>query len=70
MCIRDRNEEGHELTIIDINEEKGRLVGNVLDVMCIQGNATSYRVQEEAGVKEADLLIAVDVYKRQRLSCF
>ena len=24
------NEEGHELTIIDINEEKGRLVGNVL----------------------------------------
>lgn len=27
------NEEGHELTIIDINEEKERLVGNVLDVM-------------------------------------
>ena len=24
------NEEGHARTIIDINEEKGRLVGNVL----------------------------------------
>ena len=34
------NEEGHELTIIDTNEEKAGLVGNVLDVMCIQGNAT------------------------------
>ena len=35
------NEEGHDLTIIDTNEEKAGLVGNVLDVMCIQGNATS-----------------------------
>ena len=63
------NEEGHELTIIDINEEKGRLVGNVLDVMCIQGNATSYRVQEEAGVKEADLLIAVTNKDEVNLLC-
>ena len=63
------NEEGHELTIIDTNEEKAGLVGNVLDVMCIQGNATSYRVQVEAGVKEADLLIAVTGKDEVNLLC-
>lgn len=62
------NEEGHELTIIDINEEKMSL-GNVLDVMCIQGNATSYHVQEEAGVKEADLLIAMTGKDEVNLLC-
>ena len=63
------NEEGHELTIIDTNEEKAGLVGNVLDVMCIQGNATSYRVQVEAGVKEADLMIAVTGKDEVNLLC-
>ena len=45
MLAEQLNEEGHELTIIDINEEKGRLVGNVLDVMCIQAMppAIAYR---------------------------
>ena len=38
------NEGGHEITIIDTNEEKVNMVGNLLDVMCIQGNATSYHV--------------------------
>ena len=63
------NEEGHEITIIDTNEEKINMVGNLLDVMCIQGNATSYHVQEEAGVKEADLLIAVTNKDEVNLLC-
>ena len=63
------NEEGHELTIIDIKEEKVSMVGNALDVMAIQGNATSYRVQEEAGVEEADLLIAVTNKDEVNLLC-
>ena len=62
------NEEGHELTIIDTNEEKMRL-GDILDVMCIQGNATSYRVQEEAGIKDADLLIAMTGKDEVNLLC-
>lgn len=62
------NEEGHELTIIDINEEKMRL-GDTLDVMCIPGNATSYRVQEEAGIKDADLLIAMTGKDEVNLLC-
>lgn len=41
----------------------------MLDVMCIQGNATSYRVQVEAGVKEADLLIAVTGKDEVNLLC-
>ena len=63
------NEEGHEITIIDTNEEKIGMVGNLLDVMCVYGNATSYRVQEEAGVKEADLLIAVTNKDEVNLLC-
>lgn len=62
------NEEGHELTIIDSNEEKMKL-GDILDVMCIQGNATSYRVQEEAGIKDADLLIAMTGKDEVNLLC-
>ena len=31
----------------------------MLDVMGVQGNGTSYTVQEEAGVEDADLMIAV-----------
>ena len=61
--------EGHELTIIDIKEEKVSMVGNALDVMAIQGNATSSRVQEEAGVEEADLLIAVTNKDEVNLLC-
>ena len=63
------NEESHEITIIDIREEKVRMVGNVLDVMSIQGNATSYHVLVEAGVKEADLLIAVTGKDEINLLC-
>ncbi len=63
------NEEGHELTVIDSNEEKVGEVGNTLDVMAIQGNATSYRVQLEAGVEDADLFIAMTGKDEVNLLC-
>lgn len=52
-------QEGHDITIIDAKEEKVENASNKLDVMGIVGNGTSYLVQEEAGVEEADLMIAV-----------
>ena len=52
-------QEGHDLTIIDTNLDKLDSVQARLDVSCIEGNATSYMIQMEAGVEEADLLIAV-----------
>lgn len=53
------NEEGHEITIIDMDEKKVNNCSTSLDVMGVVGNGTSYRIQEDAGIEEADLLIAV-----------
>ncbi|MBO5292674.1 MAG: Trk system potassium transporter TrkA [Lachnospiraceae bacterium] len=61
--------EGHDLTIIDISEEKIQNVTANLDVMGITGNGTSFRVQREAGVEEADLLIAVTNQDELNLLC-
>lgn len=51
--------EGHEITIIDKNEERLQYSISTLDVQGIDGNGTSYSVQKEAGIDNADLLIAV-----------
>ena len=51
--------EGHDITIIDSNDTKLESACTNLDVIGVSGNGTSYRVQQEAGVEDADLLIAV-----------
>ena len=52
-------EEGHDITVIDSRGDKVEHACNKLDIMGVQGNGTSYSVQEEAGVEGADLMIAV-----------
>ena len=51
--------DGDNVTVIDNKFEALEHINNNLDVMCIKGNCTSLRVLEEAGVREADLLISV-----------
>ena len=51
--------EQHDVTVIDTDEDVLREVRDTLDVMAIQGNGTSAQVLEEAGIRGADLLIAV-----------
>lgn len=51
--------EGHEITLIDNNAEILTQAMSTLDVQGLVGNGTSYRTQMEAGVLDADLLIAV-----------
>lgn len=51
--------EGHEVTVIDSNNRHLQNVISQCDVMGVLGNSTSYRIQMEAGVDAADLLIAV-----------
>ena len=53
------DEEGHEITLIDSDEEQLMECTELLDLMGICGNGTSYIVQKEAGIDSADLLIAV-----------
>ncbi len=50
--------EGQDITLIDMAPEKLKTASNSVDAATIKGNSTSYAVLEEAGVSEADLLIA------------
>jgi len=51
--------EGHELTLIDLSEDRLSTLQTKLDVDSICGSGTSFRVLKGAGVANADLLIAV-----------
>lgn len=57
--VEQLNNEGHSVTLIDKNQAALEKAVAKLDVLGIYGNGSSYRVQEEAGVSNADLLIAV-----------
>ena len=50
--------EGHDVVVIDNDPVKINELSNNQDVMCIEGNAVSFEVQQQAGVDEADLVIA------------
>lgn len=52
-------EEGHDITLIDRNPAKLTAMTSALDVAGVIGNGVDYEVQLEAGVEDADLLIAV-----------
>lgn len=52
------SQDDNDVTIIDKNEEALRKASETLDVMCIKGSGVSASVMIEAGVKEADLVIA------------
>lgn len=51
--------EGHDITVIDNNGEALKRSMETHDIIGIKGNGASYVVQKEAGVPEADLVIAV-----------
>ncbi len=62
-------EEGHDLVVIDSSPEALRTSVEVHDVMGISGNGASYAVQKEAGVEDADLLIAATSGDELNLLC-
>ncbi len=53
------SKEGHNITAIDIDAHRVETVANQYDVMGVVGNGASFSVQNEAGIGEADLMIAV-----------
>lgn len=60
--------ENHDISVVDTSEEAlGRL--SVLDVNAIRGNGSSYRVLQEAGVQDCDILIAVTNRDEVNLLC-
>lgn len=61
--------EGHEITIIDRSGEPLQQTSEDLDILCIEGNGATFSTQMEAGVNEADLLIAVTMSDELNLLC-
>ncbi len=67
--IEQLSKEGHDITIIDKNAQKIQELTNLFDVMGICGNGASFSVQKEAGIEEADLIIAVTESDELNLLC-
>lgn len=61
--------ENNDVTIIDKNAEALKKASENLDVMCIRGNGVSTKILMEAGVKEADLLIATTTSDEMNMVC-
>lgn len=53
------NDEGHNITMIDIDPERLQPALSALDIQGLVGNSTSFVTQQESGIEEADLFIAV-----------
>ena len=63
------SKEGHDIVVIDSSDKALQNSINILDVMGIKGNGASYPVQMEAGVPDADLLIAATSTDEQNILC-
>lgn len=61
--------EGHDITVVDSSAQKLEGLANSLDVQCVTGNGASYRVLEEAGVSQCDLVIAATSSDEVNMLC-
>ena len=52
-------DEGHDITVVDSDVERLEQIANTVDAMTLRGDGADYSVLSEAGVADADLLIAV-----------
>lgn len=67
--IRQLSGEGYDLTLVDVNTAVLEQTMNLYDVMAVQGNCATMSVLRQAGVEDADLLIAVTNADEMNLLC-
>lgn len=67
--VEQLNGENHNIVVIDEREEQVKSITDELDAMGIVGNGVSYQTLLDAGIKHADLLIAVTDSDEQNLLC-
>lgn len=67
--VEQLSNEGHDITIIDKDADMIQQLSNMYDIMGIEGNGASYSIQTEAGIKDADLIIAVTESDELNLLC-
>ncbi|RLF78295.1 TrkA family potassium uptake protein [Thermococci archaeon] len=51
--------EGHDVTIIDIDKERAKELSFLINGLVIEGDATNHKTLEEANVKQADAFAAL-----------
>ena len=61
--------EGHDITLVDRSSDRLQALTDMYDVMGIVGNGASYKIQREAGIDTADLMIAVTDSDELNLLC-
>ena len=66
---RELGEEGNDITVVDLSKEKVKIISEKLDVMGVVGNGATNTTLREAGVEDADLLIAVTESDELNLLC-
>lgn len=67
--IEQLSQEGHNITIVDKNAGRIQEITNLYDIMGVIGNGASYSTQSEAGIHDADLIIAVTESDELNLLC-
>ena len=63
------NEEGNNITVVDVSADSVKDIVERNDVMGIVGNGATHTVQKEAGIDDADLFIAVTGSDELNLLC-
>ena len=63
------NKEDNDITIIDTKYNLVQEIASKFDVMGVVGNGSSYKIQMEAGIEKADVLIAVTGSDELNLLC-
>ncbi len=63
------NEEGNNITVVDISAKSVDEIATKYDVMGVIGNGATHTIQKEAGIDSADLLIAVTGSDELNLLC-
>ena len=69
MLTRQLSSEGHDITVIDSNAAVLQQSVERYDVISVHGNCASMGVLQQAGVKDADLLIAATGADEVNLLC-
>lgn len=63
------NEEGNDITVIDLLPSKVNETAARYDVLGVVGNGATHLTQQEAGIRDADMLIAVTGSDELNLLC-
>ena len=61
--------EGHDVVIIDRNDEVVRKAEDMLDAMCIHGNGANAKTLLDAGVEKADIVVAATASDETNMLC-